>query len=284
MKITNKQNLPAPLVKAICASPHSKEGADYSVTELIKPPRITALEALHANDLEEDAADRLWALIGKMGHEVLWRSTDGGIAEHRFHVEVGGKKVSGQVDYVVQDQEIIDYKFTSIWAVKDGVKPEWEKQLNCYRYLCEKNGLTVKELRIIAILRDWNVNEAKRKPDIPQQQVVVFPITIWPSDVTERWMAHRVKLHEEARFGLLPFCSSEDMWERPAQFAVRKKGNQKATRVYDSADEAMRDLVGRPSGYEVDKRPPQRIRCENYCSVSEFCSQYKDWKTANGVT
>lgn len=283
MKITNKQNLPAPLVRAVAIQSHSKEGADYSVTELIKPPRITALEKQYWDVLEEDASDRLWSLIGQMGHQVLWRSTEGGIAEHRFHVEVGGKKVSGQVDYVVLTQEIIDYKFTSIWAVKDGIKPEWEQQLNCYKYIAEENGVAVKELRIIAILRDWNVNEAKRKPDLPQSQVVVLPVRVWGKEEVRSWMEGRIALHEQA-MQTLPLCSGEDMWERPPEFAVKKKGNQKATRVYDTPEEAIKDLAGRGGQYEIERRPPQRIRCENYCSVAIHCRQFQDWKNANNNT
>jgi len=283
MKITNKQNLPAPLVKAVTTQSHSKEGADYSITELIKPPRITALEKLNWEKLEEDASDRLWALIGQMGHQVLWRSTEGGIAEYRFHTEVGGKKISGQVDYVVQDHEIIDYKFTSIWAVKDGVKPEWDQQLNCYKYLAEQYGVEVNELKIIAILRDWNINEAKRNPELPQAQVVVLPVRVWAKEAVEHWLRRRIALHENARSGVLQDCTPEEMWERPARYAVMKKGNKKASRVLDSKLEAGQWMASQPSPsqFEIEVRPAERPRCENYCSVSEFCEQFKQWKGQN---
>lgn len=280
MKITNKQNLPDPLFKAVTTQSHSKEGADYSVTELIKPPRITALEKQFWDVLEEDASDRLWSLMGQMGHQVLSRSADGGITEHRFHAVVGGKKVSGQVDYFVQEQEIIDYKFTSIWAVKDGVKPEWEQQLNCYKFLAEVNGIEVKELRIIAILRDWNINEAKRNPTLPQSQVVVLPVRVWPEDVTGRWMENRIKLHEEARLGLLPHCTPDEMWERPETYAAMKRGNKKASKVEDTKLDIGQWIASqpKPSEFEIEVRPGERPRCQNYCSVSDFCTVYQQWK------
>lgn len=280
MRITNKYGLPAPLVKAVTYIKYSKGEADYSITELIKPPQIAALERRHWQDLEEDASDRLWMLMGSAGHEVLRRASEGGIVEERCIVEIGGVKVSGQLDYAVTEQEIIDYKFTSIYAVKDGIKPEWEQQLNCYKYLAEQYGVPVKELKIIAILRDWNVNLAKRSPDLPQSQVVVLPVSIWPSDMTQRWIHLRIQLHEEARQGQLPNCTPEEMWERPETYAVMKKGNKRASRVLDTKLEAGQWMASQPnpSQFEIEVRPAERPRCENYCSVSAFCEQYKKWK------
>lgn len=282
MRITNKHGLPAPLVRAITYSDYSKEGADYSVTELIKPPRIAALELLHANDLEEDASDRLWLLMGKAGHEVLRRSSEGGIVEERCIVDVAGKKVSGQLDYAVTEQEIIDYKFTSVWAIKDGVKPEWEQQLNCYKWMAEQYGVSVKELKIIAILRDWSKSESKRKPDLPQSQVVVLSARIWTKEAVEVWLRRRIALHENARSGVLPECTSEEVWERPEMFAVTKKGNVRATKLHSTADEAIKHVSSLGSAYEIQRRPGERPRCESYCSVSEYCLQYKSWKEAHG--
>lgn len=280
MKITNTQGLPAPLVKAVSHDDYSKGDADYSVTELIKPPRIAALEKQHWHELEEDAADRLWLLMGKAGHEVLRKSSDGGIVEERCIVEVDDYKVSGQLDYAVVEQSIIDYKFVSLWAIKDGIKPEWEQQLNCYYFMAEQYGVTVKELKIIAILRDWNINEAKRNPELPQAQVVVLPARIWPKEAVENWLRRRIALHENARSGVLPDCTPEEMWERPERFAVMKRGNKKASRVLDSKLDAGQWMASQPnpSQFEIEVRPSERPRCENYCSVSHLCEQFKLWK------
>ena len=275
MKITNHYGLPTPLVRAVTSHKYDKGGADYSVTELIKPPRIVALEKLHWNELEEDASDRLWALMGSAGHEVLRRSSEGGIVEERCVIEVDGKKVSGQLDYAVADEAIIDYKFTSVWAVKDGVKIEWEQQLNCYKYMAEQYGVNVKELKIIAILRDWNINEAKRNPELPQAQVVVLPARIWPKEAVENWLRRRIALHENARSGVLPDCTPEEMWTRPSKFAIKKPGNKRASKLCDSYDEAVKL---RAPNQIIEQRPEQRVRCDNYCPVSSVCSQYAEFK------
>jgi hypothetical protein len=282
MKITNKHGLPAPLVRAVSHDDYNNEGADYSVTQLIKPPRIAALERLHAAELEEDASDRLWLLMGKAGHEVLRKSSAGGIVEERCVIEVNGKKVSGQLDYVTSDEAIIDYKFTSVWAIKDGVKDDWSAQLNCYKFLADQYGVSVKELKIIAILRDWSVREAQRDPSYPQSQCKVLPVRIWPSIATEAFLQSRIAAHEAARAGNLPLCTSEEMWETPERYAAVKKGNQRASRVCDTKLEIGQWVASqaKPSQFEIEVRPAERPRCENYCSVGAagFCEQFKQWK------
>ena len=286
MKISNKWGLPAPLVRAVTQDTYTKEGADYSVTELISPPRISALQKLHAKELEEDASDRLWLLMGKAGHEVLRKSSDGGIVEERCVIEVDGKKVSGQLDYVATEESIIDYKFTSVWAVKDGVKIEWEQQLNLYKTLADQYGVSVRELKIIAILRDWSVREAKRDQSYPQSQVKVLPVRVWESKEAMTFISNRIFLHEAARAGNLPECTSEEMWETPERYAATKKGNQRASRVCDSRLEIGQWVASqpKPAQFDIEVRPSERPRCESYCSVAKFCSVYQDWKRAQTQT
>lgn len=286
MKITNKFGLPEPLVRAVKYSNYDNGGADFSVTELVKPPRIAALEVKHDAELEEDASERLWLLMGSAGHEVLRRSSEGGIVEERCVAEIAGKKVSGQIDYAVVDKEIIDYKFVSLWAVKDGVKPEWVAQLNSYKWLAEQYGIEVKSLKIVGILRDWSKPEASRDKSYPQSQVVVLDVRIWKKEEVEAWLRGRIMQHVAARSGVLPNCTADEVWERPEKYAVMKKGNVRASRVLDTKFEAGEWVASQshPQVYTVEIRPAERPRCENYCSVSEFCEQFKQWKGQQNET
>ena len=281
-KITNIHGLPQPLVNAVKFSTYNKGDADYSVTELVMPPRIAALMLKHREELTEDASDRLWLLMGSAGHEVLRRSSDGGIVEERCTIEVAGKKVSGQMDYAVVDKAIYDYKFVSLWAIKDGVKPEWEQQLNCYKEMADQYGVEVNDLKIIAILRDWSKAEAARKPDLPQSQVVVLPVRIWTKEAVELWLGQRIAMHEAARAGNLPNCTPDEMWERPETYAAKKRGNQRASKVEDTKLAIGQWIASqpKPSEFEVEVRPGERPRCENYCSVGAggFCEQFNQWK------
>ncbi len=275
MRITNKQNLPAPLVRAVTYSDRQRGESEFTVTELVQPPRIGALRLKHDAELEEDASDRLWMLIGSAAHEVLRRSApDCDMVEQRLKSNVENGSVSGQTDLI--DSDIVDYKLCSIYVVKDGVKPEWEAQINCYRWLAMKNGHQPEAQYIIAIFRDWSLSESKRNSDYPQSQVMVLPVKIWTYEFTEGWISGRIARHKAARAGQLPDCTPEETWERPAKWAVKKKGAARATKLYDNELDAATHAAG--SGLELEFRPGERPRCENYCPVSEFCDQYKKWK------
>jgi hypothetical protein len=283
VKIINDADLPAPLLAAIQYSERDRGESDYTVTELIEPPRIGALKLRHKDEIVENASDRIWALIGSVGHEILARGSKGQIVEKRLFAELDGRKISGQCDLL--EEGIVDYKFTSVWAVKGELKPEWEQQLNCYAWLAFRNSIVARSLKIIAILRDWNVNEAKRNPDMPQSQVAVMPVRMWEQRVAEGWLRMRITLHENARAGVLPECNPAETWERPEKYAVMKKGNVKASRVLDTKLEAGQWMASqpKPQDFSITVRPGERPRCESYCAVSEFCEQFKQWKGQNEI-
>ena len=103
MKITNKAGLPEAIVQAVRADPYDKGEARFSVTELIGPPIIRLLRQRHEDEVEEDAADRIWSLLGTAVHGVLERaasSEDGNIEfiEKRLFIERLGVKIGGQID------------------------------------------------------------------------------------------------------------------------------------------------------------------------------------------
>jgi hypothetical protein len=280
MKITNKLNLPPSLVTAIEFDDRNTEGCDYTITELLKPPRIRALEHTHAAKLTEDASDRIWSLMGRAGHEVLRRAAGGkGIVEERaiVDVEVNGRKfkIGGQLDYGAVDQELIDFKFTSVWAVKDGAKPEWVEQTNLYRWLAWHYGVNFEHIRIVCILRDWSVREAARDLDYPQSQVKTFYVKTWSWEECEKFIKWRIEEHEKAKISL-PNCSSDDMWEKSEAWAAKKKGNKRATKVF--YDEAEAIAFANQKGLAVEYRPAERPRCESYCLVSKFCQQFIAWQ------
>jgi hypothetical protein len=290
IRITNKHNLPAGLVAAVTYSERDREGCDYTITELLEPPRILALKKLNHDRLEEDASDRLWALMGSAGHEVLKRSakqSGKAIVEERAVVEVkcGGRsyKIGGQLDYATADakaeeQDLTDFKFTSVWAVKEGCKPEWVQQLNCYRYLCSHYGIPIKRMEIVAIMRDWSTREAKRDPEYPQVQVQVFEIPIWDLARVEEFICERITMHELAK-ATLPECTPEDTWEKRKSWAAKKKGGKRAKRVFINEVEAN-EFAAR-EGLEVEFRPGERPRCESYCVVAPFCQQFITWQMNN---
>jgi hypothetical protein len=69
------------------------------------------------------------------------------------------------------------------------------------------------------------------------------------------------------------------MWEKPTMYAVKKVGNKRATRVFETYEEA--DLAANVSHggekYEIEIRPGERTRCESYCLARDFCKQYQEY-------
>ena len=56
MKITNNQGLPAPFVAMVSRNYYSKGASQYSVTELMAPPKIKRLRERYEDEIVVDAA------------------------------------------------------------------------------------------------------------------------------------------------------------------------------------------------------------------------------------
>jgi hypothetical protein len=273
MKLTNRLNLPEPIVNAVANDGYTRGGSDISVTQLLTPPRIVALRRQHEEEISEDVSDRIWSLLGQSIHTILERANATGIAERRLEIEIEGWKVSGGMDLVCKDGILSDYKVTTAYKFKDGKAPlDFEQQLNCYAAILRANGETVQGLQIVGILRDWSKLEAARDPNFPQSQVVIISIPMWPEEIAKRFLRDRVVLHQQARLSL-PLCSTEDRWAKPDTFAVKKQGAARASRVYPTEDEAIAHAK-QDSALFVEKRAGENTRCKHYCPVSRFCQQF----------
>ena len=238
MRITNVHHLPLAIVEAVKNDPypHGQTG-DLSATQLIAPPQLVALKRQHEADLEEDAADRIWSLLGQSIHTILERAEPSAITERRLFAHCAGWRISGQADRIVpldleyETIHIEDYKTTSVWSVIDGVKPEWADQLHVLQWLAAENGYDVRGLSIVALLRDWSRNKAKDGGNYPQAPVVTLTVRPRPLQELHEWVTSRVERHQMARAclkgGIDPQpCTAEERWERPAVFAVRTPGRK----------------------------------------------------------
>jgi hypothetical protein len=274
MKLTNRQNLPQPLVDAVANDGYSRGASDISITQLIAPPQKVALEEQHKDDIEEDVSDRIYSLLGQSIHTILERATTAGIAERRLSIKVRGWVVSGAMDYYTADGLLQDYKLTTVWKFKNGQVPmEFEQQLNMLAEILRENGEKVARLQIVGILRDWSKMEAQRDADYPQSQVVVRNVELWPSEQAKAFIAERVEMHQAARKSL-PECTPEERWAKPDMYAVMKPGGKRALKLHTSIIDATQHASS-VTGGTIVKRPGESTRCKSYCAASKFCSQYQ---------
>jgi hypothetical protein len=285
--ITNNFQLPAPLVQAVTRHPRERVAARISVTELIQPPQIRALTLRHESQIREDASDRLWALMGTLLHgalEVHAQGLKNLVSEGKLTTVVNGWEVVGHYDLseMLLDGELLtDYKLTSVWSVREGVKPEWEAQTNLYAELLRRAGRWVNGIQIVAIGRDWSKMKAQFDKSYPQQQVAVLPVPLWTSEEAADYLEERVRLHQEAAKGNWPECTPEERWAKPTQYALMKTGQKKAVKLFDSQSAAEMHVA---KGQYVQERPGTSTRCESYCSVNFVCKQYAAMKAAKSET
>ena len=287
MKITNKFNVPETLVALASRDYYSKGKSDYSVTEIISPPRIQRLRRKHHEEIEQDVSDMLWMLLGTALHVVAERSEVAGHTnEERLSVGVDDIILSGAIDLQKNDEDgtvITDYKFTSAWALMND-KPEWEQQQNIYKYLVERVKRTqVKKLEICALIRDWSRREAMVKPSYPQAPIQIINIPMWTHDRTEAFIKERVEMHRDSKVKAdwdeeLPLCTEEDRWIRETKYAVKKEGRKTAVRVLDSEQEAkdlLATMTDKDKGF-IEIRKGEAVRCTgNFCGVAQWCTQYQ---------
>ena len=243
--ITNNSNLPEFIYQSVLYwSKHHDSGADYSITQLLNPPRIAELQRLHGDEIVEDATDRIWSLLGSATHKVIESAieedTESFISERRFFAELSGISLSGQVDvYDKKTKTVYDLKTTSIWEPifeKGGVRRERTEQLNSYAWLARQEGLEVERAAAVLIFRDWSPNppahvRGQNKEYYPKEHVREHHVNMWSDEDAEAFLRKRIYLREQAK-EQLPFCTTEERWNN-------------------------------------------NVRCQRYCNVMPFCTQYQ---------
>jgi hypothetical protein len=279
--ITNKHNVPAPLVTLATREYYSKGKSSYSVTELMSPPKIKRLREQYNENIEQDVSDMLWSMLGSALHVVMERGdTEGWTMEERLFHEVDGVTISGAID-LQHDAEggvvIIDYKFTSAWAVMQE-KEEWQEQLNVYKWLVEVvKRKKVVGLQICAIIKDYSAHDTKE--NYPEAEAIMIDVPMWDSVTTETYVRQRLEMHRNAKvdhdFGdELQACTDEERWMSETIYAVKREGRKTAIRVFKSIDEAT-ELAEKEKGY-VETRQGEYRRCVgDFCGVSKWCKQYQ---------
>ena len=281
MKITNKQNLPAPIVALVSRNYYSKGASQYSVTELMSPPKIRRLREQYDAEMEIDVTKLIASQLGTFMHGKLEaKEVEGYTNEERIFTEVDGVVISGAIDLQQQVEGgvvIIDYKFVKAWSVKQG-KDDWTTQLNIYKWLVESvKRVPVKGLQICAIIKDYSAHDTSE--GYPEAEAVMIDIPMWDSVTTEAYVRKRLEMHRNAKvnheFGEeLQACTDEERWMSETVFAVKREGRKSAIRLFKTIEEAT-ELAEKEKGY-VETRQGEPKRCTgDFCGVSKWCKQYQ---------
>jgi len=282
MKITNKAGLPEAFVNFVSDVRHNRPGS-LSATTLLKGDKEIVLYDRHFDELEQDAADLVWASFGTAFHAIMEKQDTEAFKEEAFEIEVEGWKVTGRVDfYDMKTETLGDYKTASVWKVIYGDFADWKAQGLTYAWLMRQHGLNVKRCEFVAFLKDHSKTEAKRKPDYPQQPVYKYAFDVTEADLeaTEERIKAKIRSVTEAyKLGdddIAP-CTADERWETATKYAVMKEGRKTALKVCDdeqTANQYIEQTGG--CGLYVQERKGESKKCADYCPCAEFCNFYRD--------
>jgi len=282
---------------------YSNLGADYSVTDLIKPPRVTHLYRRHKARIDKMPRDwysQLKAFKGSAIHDrletYLYRymaknPTGGYLIEKRLWDRILNRKISGKFD-VYREGILYDWKTCSSYKRLFESYEDWIEQLNLYAYFLKTWGVTVNKICIIAWYMDWDKFKALEK-GYPNTEVEGIHLDeLWTVDQQREHMHGRIQAQidsETVADDDLPECTAKERWDKQEKWAVRHpKAKQKALRVVDTEEQAKQWIVDyggrkiqkyKPEEMTLEHRPGQRLRCEDFCKANVFCNQYKAYKS-----
>jgi len=294
-KITNNLGLPQTLVNLARRDRYSRGKSRLSVTQIIDSPRVRVLREKYEDEIVTDVSEMVWPLMGQAFHHVVEQGADSEhLPEERLFLDVSGWTISGGVDLQslgvngAGDHEVVisDYKLTSAWAIMNN-KADWERQLNLYAHLVERTkNYKVTGLTIIAVCRDWSRHEAGYKESYPKAPISMVPQRLWDEAERLSYLEGRVALHQEAErlqeWGeSLPECSDDERWYRPGKLAVVKPGGKRALKVFEWSERADAEEFAKSNRAAIEERPGLNTRCESFCSVSQWCEQFKKIKGEN---
>lgn len=283
MKFTNKFNLPQHICDWLAFDEYDYTPDTISATTIIGPARAWALKRLNADKLSMDYSDLLAIRYGTAIHDSLEKVGvygEGDFREKRFFAQKMGFTISGKPDALIGGV-IRDNKSTSVWKIVHGEFDDYIKQLSIYRWLLHQNGIEAAGHAFIDFFfTDWKKSDAAKGGGYPPLRYQEQRIELWSLEQTDAYLDERLSDFAFA-LGCLPECTTEELWQDPAKWAVyRKAGQAKAFRVMNTAEEAQK--LADEIGGVVEYRPAKAKRC-NYCTAAPFCEQYNQLKTAGLV-
>jgi hypothetical protein len=280
MIVHNELGLPQAFINALNLERHNAEG-EYSATTLLKSAREVMLTNRHFDEIEIDVADCVWQIWGSAVHLIFERAGIEGFTEEKFSVPVSNSKVTGRVDlYDLENETVYDWKTASTWKVQFNDFSDWDKQGLIYAWLMKQNGLKVKEIKFVALLKDHSKSKARKDFEYPQKPVVVHTVKVTEEALKEieAFINLKVRQFEVAETLVdekLTPCTKEERWESPAKYAVMKTGRKTAIKLFDTKEEAEKNMVSIGGTY-VEERKAESKKCHDYCVCSQFCPFYKN--------
>ena len=274
---------------------YSRLGSDVSVTELLQPVQISHLRSRYKHLTSVTSMDNIVpSLAGNGLHDQLQRYLrNESLVSGKWQIErnvlgvINNYRVKGRFDALYNNEVLYDIKTTRAWKFLNGDFTEWEQQLNIYDYLLFKDGITLKELKIMGVVLDWQAGKVWDKK-YPSSRIQIVKVDQWSRTQQEGFLSDKVNFWSQylsVADKKLPLCSTTERWgSKPVYKLFRTKSSKRATKVFPSNQRAGAYLN---ACYlkDKDKWKDARIdmsvdnqwnRCESWCEVAPHCHQYKN--------
>jgi len=303
MKYTNNHNLPDALVSVLTPERRVPVRGRYGVTALCDAPLPRILRMLYSDQIEVDASEGMYAMLGQAVHKYIDdNAKEGSSTEHKMEIPFGDEAtIVGITDHYVDDT-IIDWKVSGVFTYILGLnepgnaKKEWIDQLNVYAWLHSQEGREVKALANYIILRDW-VKSKSYEDNYPPIPFVRVNIPLRDMNHTEAFIEERVRRHAFAehcaldleQVDLVPCCLPSERWEKAGKWKVIHPDLKKSMRNLDTEKDALAWLLAKTEEElkkgkkgrnmkkaEVTLFPGENTRCLHYCDVSGVCPYYDE--------
>jgi len=305
MVLVNTSGIPPQIIRAMMAKDekYHAEKKDYmqqhdvdyefSVTTLAQPPRKVQLVKRHWDEIEVDAMDRYYILMGSCIHSILEGHPEpGDLIEHRYgknvNLVLNGKKIRvhihGCADVISFSRGLIeDWKFASMMAM-NFPKDDYIAQLNALRFLLKKEQKEqITKLYNNFLFRDWRSSDAKagRSPQPLFCKVVEQPL--WDDEKTAAYLKERIIAHVSAiplTDENLPQCKKEELWFSRDGFRLRRKTKAgdwgKRSDGWAETEEEAHALAKEKklNEYRLEPTKGSPRRC-GFCEARAFCEQAK---------
>lgn len=253
MKIIDSNNTPEEVLILLKHDDYDYEAAKDTLTATTfnKSVQEIVLIERHYDEIEIEASDCLWRVLGSAVHKLLEDALNKAKlpefvqTEERLYGEILGQQISSRFD-LVRNNYMCDYKVTSAWTRVFGSRDkEWVRQESINRYLYNKVYKRVlnDKSKLIVLYRDWSAkNVGGKYPERPFESIELDLMSIEETEMFLEGKVRDIKEARELKDSSLPKCTDEERWK----------------------------------GYDKKLRKDVFRKCEKYCNAYKFCSQAKE--------
>lgn len=208
------------------------------------------------------------------------------ISEKRFFCNIGGYTMSCKPDLLEKKEDgtyiLYDYKVMSVWGIIFKNHMKHMEQLNYYKAILQAHNIIVTEAKLVCIMRDWKDSDRMKYDDYPEAPIQAYDMPLYPTDKVTAAMLKRLILHfnsEQLPDEQLPECTDKDKWAKPSVWKAYKmpynSGDRaaKAFKVTETKEEIEAWMKAYGEGLILKEIKGENSRCENFCSVKDFCFQ-----------